>query len=173
MPNKRTLAFGSIVVVLIVFLAIVTLSGGGDDRASQPTQPAVFMEGATAQSTIASTATLVSGGSPDPTMSSAPVAGGDCGADCMWSSACVTGRYTTEEWSGLGLTKVRPGYCIPLDPMRWFIRPDDPFAGMPCWLGSTTCVWSRDCVSLGRVAAVKNGLAPVFPGTCTAVSTAP
>lgn len=161
--NKYFLIGGVIVVIAVLIVMAVLRSGGGTSEAT-PTPPEsnlLNQDGLTPQATPTGSDAVTA------TLEAIPVAGASCGSDCMWSSTCVVGQYTTEEWSGLGLTKVHPNSCIPLDPLRWNIRPDDPFAGMPCSLGSTTCVWSRQCVDKGLVSAVKNGLAPVFPNSCT------
>lgn len=159
--NKYFLIGGAVVLIAIIVVAGILRSGGGTpDATPTPQEERGFMAEGTPQATPTDSLLATS------TVESVPYAGGSCGADCMWSSACVTGQYTTEEWPGLGLTKVHPNSCIPLDPLRWFIRPDNPFAGMPCTLGSTTCMWSRQCVDQGLVAAEKNGLARVFPNSC-------
>ncbi len=163
MFKNRYFLIGALVVLIAIAVVIGILrSGGGGTPDATPTpkeRQGLVVEG-TPQGTPTGEQFTTA------TIESVPYAGGSCGANCMWSSACVTGQYTTEEWAGLGLTKVHPNSCIPLDPMRWFIRPDNPFAGMPCTLGSTTCMWSRQCVDLGFVAAEKNGLARVFPNSC-------
>jgi hypothetical protein len=95
------------------------------------------------------------------------VNGADCGLDCMWSAACVTGRYTIAEQNGM--TRVQPNSCIPLDFAMWFIRPDDPFAGMPCATNDHSCMWSRQCVDSYGVPALINGLARVVRNSCQIV----
>lgn len=126
----------------------------GAERSSLGTPTAEPTETHSAAGVVTSTPTFTSS-----------VAGNDCGLGCMWSSACVALGMTLPEQNGL--TRVQPNSCVPVDSSYWNITPDDPFWGMPCSSDTVgVCVWSRQCVDLGLVPAVKNGLAPVYVGSC-------
>lgn len=96
------------------------------------------------------------------------IAGLECVGDCIWSTLCVTPlNMTLPEYNGM--TRVHSNSCVPINPAYWNIRAD-PFWGMPCSRETIgTCVWSRNCVRLGRVRPEKNGLTRVYVNSCTAI----
>lgn len=165
MKNNKFLVIGGIIAVVFFLIAYSIYNNRGSGSASEkalatPTTQIVPQSAlAVTTATPLATATIPPSPTPEDDLS--------CEADCMWSTLCVTGHYTIPEKNGQ--TRVQPNSCIPVNFSKWYIRPDDPFAGMPCSIDDKVCMWSLDCVRDYNVPAVKNGLAKVMRDSCTIV----
>lgn len=167
MKNQRLIIIGGIAVVILL-IVIFAISNRGSGTTAEPTA-------APGQQTLLEVP--LNTPQATQTLSAAPTAivavnGASCGGDCMWSAQCVSGRYTIAEAfdsNGVGMTQVHENSCIPYNFLSWFIRPDDPFAGMPCAFNDRSCMWSSQCVTDFGVPAEKNGLARVVRNSCQLV----
>lgn len=169
MPDRRTLIFGAAAILgLVAIIAIIALVGRlGNRREDAPALTGTaqsFMFGGTVTPTTTGTVYPL----PTATMTATQTADLTCEHNCVWSSQCVALGMVLPERNGM--TRVIPNRCIPINTAYWNITPDNPFWGMPCSRDTIgVCVWSRNCVELGRVMPEKNGLTRVKVNSCDAI----